>query len=96
MVDLGGLARIEGVVIWNRTDQGLGFRLAGKRIDFLDDEGNVLAGQNGEITLTGATTQFFDLPTIFGSQIEATRVRVWANDGNVLNFAELEVFGTML
>jgi hypothetical protein len=97
-VDLGDMFELDQIVLWNRTDAGLGYRLSNFNVSVLD-KSNITVWTNNFFTSGGYPNPSLtiDLPDNTIGQI----IKVSLNAPEYLSLAEVQVFaapepGTML
>ena len=90
-VDLGFLATVKRVKIWNRTDcPSCAIRLTGAKIELLDNNMNIV--EDAEITIgqtVNPASEEFDFGAVSG--IRTVRVQIYGC--GILSIAELQVYG---
>jgi hypothetical protein len=89
-VDLGDDKKIDKIVLWNRTDNGLARRISNFRV-FVTDNNNSITFQRN---YCGGNRYFSPAMIInFDKSINGRYVKVMLNGRNYLHLAEVEVFG---
>ncbi|MEH2464139.1 discoidin domain-containing protein [Nostoc sp.] len=89
-VDLGTNYSLDKIIIWNRTDNGMGARLSNFRVLIKDNSGRVTF----ERTYCRGGRYFNPaMMIVLPKNINGQYVRVMLNGTNYLQLAEVEVFG---